>query len=124
MLQFQTWRADWESLDTERYLSNYARDFRSNGMDLAAWQEHKRRVNEGKAWIKVSLNNVSIFRSPGQQSLIAVTYQQDYRSNNLTQRTRKRQYWVMEDGRWRIAYEAPARGAKLVLPESFPGKSQ
>ena len=124
MLQFQTWRADWESLDTERYLSNYARDFRSNGMDLAAWQEHKRRVNGGKAWIKVSLNNVSIFRNPGQQSLIAVTYQQDYRSNNLAQQTRKRQYWVMEDGRWKIAYEAPARGAKLILPESFPGKSR
>jgi hypothetical protein len=93
-------------------------------MDLAAWQEHKRRVTGGKTWIKVSLNNVSIFRSPGQQSLIAVMYQQDYRSNNLAQQTRKRQYWVMEDGRWKIAYEAPARGATVILPESFPGKSR
>jgi len=117
--QLKTWRTDWESLDPERYFAHYAREFRSNGMDLAAWQEHKRRVNGGKAWIKVSLNNVSIFRSPGQQSLIAVTYQQDYRSNNLAQQTRKRQYWVMEDGRWKIAYEAPARGSVIALPESF-----
>lgn len=124
MRQVEAWRADWESLDPDRYLAHYARDFRSNGMDVSAWQEHKRRVNAGKAWIKVSLNNVSAFRSPGKQSLIAVTYQQDYRSNNLNQQTRKRQYWVVEDGRWKIAYEAPARVAKLVLPESFPGKSR
>ena len=120
--QLEAWRTDWESLDADRYLAHYAREFRSNGMDLAAWQEHKRRVNGGKAWIKVSLNNVSIFRSPGQQSLIAVTYQQDYRSNNLAQRTRKRQYWVMEDGHWKIAYEAPIRGYRVALPESYPGK--
>lgn len=123
MLQFQTWRSDWESLNTGEYLSHYARDFRSDGMDIAAWQEHKRRVNAAKTWIKVTLENVSVFRSPGKQDLMAVTFDQDYRSNNLTQRTRKRQYWVVEDGRWKIAYEAPARGAKLVLPESFPGKS-
>jgi murein L,D-transpeptidase YafK len=117
--QLEAWRTDWESLDPDRYLAHYAREFRSNGMDLAAWREHKRRVNGGKTWIKVSLNNVSIFRSPGQQSLIAVTYQQDYRSNNLAQQTRKRQYWVMEDGRWKIAYEAPARASAVALPESF-----
>ena len=66
---------------------------------------------------------MSAFRSPGNQSLIAVTFDQDYRSNNLTQQTRKRQYWVMENGRWKIAYEAPIRNAVLALPESFPGKS-
>ena len=124
MLQFQTWRADWESLDTDRYLSHYARDFRSDGMDNSAWDARKRRVNGGKTWIKVALANVSVFRSPGKQDLVAVTFDQDYRSNNLSQQTRKRQYWVMEDGRWKIAYEAPARGAKLILPESFPRKSR
>jgi len=124
MLQFQTWRADWESLDTDRYLAHYARDFRSDEMDISAWSAHKQRVNAGKTWITLSLNNVSAFLDPGKQNLVAVTFDQDYRSNNLTQRTRKRQYWVMEDGRWKIAYEAPARGAKLILPESFPRKSR
>jgi murein L,D-transpeptidase YafK len=124
MLQFQTWRTDWESLDTDRYLSHYARDFRSDGMDISAWSTHKQRVNAGKTWITLSLNNVSAFLDPGKQNLVAVTFDQDYRSNNLTQRTRKRQYWVMEDGRWKIAYEAPARGARLILPESFPRKSR
>ncbi len=121
--QLETWRGDWESLDTERYLAHYARDFRSDQMDLAAWQAHKRKVNAGKTWIKVSLNNLSVFRSPGKQGLIAVNFDQDYRSNNLVQQTRKRQYWIEKDGRWKIAYEAPTRGSKVILPESFPGKS-
>lgn len=120
--QLEKWRSDWESLDMERYLSYYARGFRSDGMDLAAWQAHKRNVNKGKTWIKVSLNNMSVFRNPGKQSLIAVTYDQDYRSNNLTQRTRKRQYWTVEEGRWKIAHEGPVRRAALALPESFPRK--
>lgn len=46
-----------------------------------------------------------------------------YRSNNLAQRTRKRQYWIVEDGHLKIAYEAQVRGARLALPESFPGRS-
>lgn len=31
---------------------------------------------------------------------------------------------MMEDGRWKIAYETPVRGRKLALPESFPGKGR
>ena len=119
--QLEAWRADWQSLDSARYLGHYARVFRSDGMDLAAWQAHKRRVNAAKSWIEVSLANMSVFRSPGKQSPIVVTFDQDYRSSNLVQKTRKRQYWVEEGGRWKIAYEAPVGAAKLALPESFPG---
>jgi len=122
--QMESWRTAWESLDTDHYLAHYARDFRSDGMNIAGWSAHKRRVNAAKTWIKVAPTNVSVFRTPGRQDLIAVTFDQDYRSDNLAQQTRKRQYWVMEDGRWKIAYEAPIRSAVLALPESFPGKSR
>lgn len=122
--QLEEWIADWESLDAARYLAHYARDFRSGGMDLAAWREHKRRVNATKSWIKVSLLNLSVFRAPGAPGVIAVTFDQDYRSSNLAQKTRKRQYWVEEDGRWKIAYEAPVAAAILAMPESFPNASR
>jgi murein L,D-transpeptidase YafK len=121
MRQLEAWRKDWESLDTGRYLAHYSRDFRSGSMNIAAWREHKQRVNAAKTRIKVSLANVSVFRNPGKQSLIAVTFDQDYRSNNLAQQTRKRQYWIEEDdGRWKIVYEAPIRRPVLAMPESFP----
>jgi hypothetical protein len=29
----------------------------------------------------------------------------------------------MEDGRWKIAYEAPVGRAPVALPESYPGRS-
>ena len=77
-------------------------------------------MNAGKAWIKLSLVNLSALRSPAKQDLIEVTFDQDYRSSNLSQRTRKRQYWVREEGRWKIAFEAPVGAARLLLPESYP----
>jgi murein L,D-transpeptidase YafK len=120
MRKLEAWRADWESLDPERYLSHYAREFRSKKMNLKAWRQHKLRVNARKTWIKVALNNVSAYRSPSQQDLIAVTFDQDYRSSNHAVRTRKRQYWVMEDGGWKIAYEDSVRRPRVILPESYP----
>ena len=120
MSELDAWRGDWESGNSERYLSHYAREFRSGGMDYAAWSAHKRRVNALKRWIKVSLGNVSVFRYPGNRTLMVVSFDQNYRSNNLTQHTRKRQYWIKEGERWLIVEEAPVGGASVAFPESFP----
>ncbi len=117
--RLEAWLTDWQSRDAERYLSHYAPDFRSGGMDLAAWRAHKLRVNAAKTWIKVSLSNLSVFRAPGAPGVITVSFDQDYRSSNLAQQTRKRQYWVEEGGRWKIAYEAPVTDAVVALPESY-----
>jgi murein L,D-transpeptidase YafK len=121
LAQLEGWRRDWESRDTDRYLTHYAAGFRSNGKRFNGWKEHKRRVNAGKTWIKVRLEDVSVFRDPGAKNLISVTFDQDYRSSNLSQRTRKRQFWTLEGGRWKIAYEAPVHAPVLGLPESYPG---
>jgi murein L,D-transpeptidase YafK len=117
--QLERWLADWVSLDTGRYLGHYARAFRSDGMDLGAWQAHKRRVNAAKSWIRVAATEMSVFRSSAKGSPIVVTFTQDYRSSNLSQRTRKRQYWIEEEGRWKIAYEAPVGRPVVALPESY-----
>jgi murein L,D-transpeptidase YafK len=106
--QLEQWRSDWETRDADRYLSHYARSFSANGENLAAWSVHKRQVNSGKTWIKVGVRNVSVFRNPGKEDLVVVTFDQDYRSNNLSNTMRKRQYWTREDGRWRIVYEGSA----------------
>ena len=120
--QLEAWRADWESRDADRYLAHYGPQFRSDSMNFAAWGAHKRRVNTGKNWIKIGLSNFSIIRSPGKEELMVVTFNQDYRSSNLAQQTRKRQYWLRQGATWKIVYEGPTRGAPVALPESFPGK--
>jgi murein L,D-transpeptidase YafK len=103
----EAWRADWESRDTAKYLSHYAAKFHSGDQDLPAWSAHKRKVNAGKQWIKVGLNRVSMFQYPREQ-FVVVGFDQDYRSSNLSNVMRKRQYWVREGARWKILYEGGA----------------
>ena len=103
---FGRWKADWESLDTKRYLAHYSPNFRSEHRDFATWSARKRKVNSGKSWIKVGVGEVSLFAYPGSQDLMMITFEQDYRSNNLSNRTLKRQFWAREGGHWRIVHEA------------------
>ena len=103
--EIESWRSDWESLDTERYLTHYSGKFSTDGENLVNWSRHKRKVNSGKSWIKLKLSNFSVFRNPGKEELVVVTFDQDYRSSNLSNKMKKRQYWTKEGGKWRIIYE-------------------
>jgi murein L,D-transpeptidase YafK len=102
------WRRDWESLDTERYLSHYAPQFSNGEQSRAAWAAQKRAVNSSKTAVKVKLSNISVFRYPGKENMAVVTFVQDYRSNNLSHQMRKRQYWMQESNTWKIVYEGAA----------------
>ena len=99
------WRKDWESLDTDRYGRHYSTRFAADGQNQNQWIDHKRKVNTGKSWIKVGTQNLSMFRNPGKEEYVVVTFEQDYKSSNLSNLMKKRQYWVKEDGRWKIIYE-------------------
>jgi len=103
--EIEAWRKDWESRDVDRYLSHYSRSFRNNEGDFALWSKQKRLVAASKAWVKVELSKLSVFRNPGKEDMIVVTFEQDYRSNNLSNVLKKRQYWIKEGGRWKIIYE-------------------
>lgn len=118
--QLEQWRRDWESRDLSAYLSHYSKSFRADGMDYAAWADHKKRATGSKKWIKVDLSSVGILRNPGPHAVMVVTFEQHYRSDRLSQRSRKRQYWILEDGRWKIGYESQLKQPALVLPESYP----
>ena len=103
---FQKWRADWESRDIDRYFAHYAANFRSETRSIDAWKAQKRKVNAGKTWIRVGTHDVSLFAYPGERPMMMVTFEQDYRSNNLSNKTHKRQFWVREGNAWRIVHEA------------------
>jgi murein L,D-transpeptidase YafK len=101
---FEAWRTDWESRSSDKYLAHYAARFHSDDQNLAVWSEHKRKVNAGKSWIKVGVSRVSMIQYP-REKFVVVNFDQDYRSSNLSNVMRKRQYWIKDDGRWRILYE-------------------
>jgi murein L,D-transpeptidase YafK len=104
----EQWRADWQSRDTEKYLAHYSAKFNAARQDFAAWSTHKRKVNSGKSWIKVGVSRVSMFRYPRERDFVVVTFDQDYRSDGLSNAMRKRQYWVKDGARWKILYEGAA----------------
>lgn len=99
------WRSDWESRDVGRYLKHYSKQFKTKDQSLEQFAQQKQQVNVGKEWIKVKLSNVSMFRNPGKEDVVVVTFEQNYQSNNLNNQMTKRQYWISEDGTWKIIYE-------------------
>lgn len=105
-----SWRRDWESMSFERYSRHYSKSFVSDGLGRVAWLQKKRRINAAKSYIKVNFSNLSAFAYPGEQNLLVLTYDQNYRSSNFNDKSKKRQYWRQEsDGRWRIIFEEEAR---------------
>ena len=104
----EAWRRDWESRNTDAYLGHYARTFKSSGMNLAQWSAQKRQVNAGKNWIKVKVADVSLLLYPGKEDIAVATFEQNYDSNNLSNRMMKRQYWIRENNHWHIVYEGAA----------------
>ncbi|MCP5151661.1 MAG: L,D-transpeptidase [Ectothiorhodospiraceae bacterium] len=87
------WRRSWESRADGEYARFYASDFTGAGLGRQQWLEHKRRVNAGKRFIRVALDDLSAFEYPGEDGLVVVTFEQSYRSDNFSERARKRMYW-------------------------------
>ena len=105
MQEIEQWRKDWSSLNTQAYLKHYASSFSSGSADYSAWAKQKQLVNSGKSWIKVGISNVSVFAYPDQPNMVVVNFEQDYNSNNLANKMKKRQYWIKQKNIWQIIYE-------------------
>jgi len=106
--EVEQWRKDWASRDTDAYLRHYSSKFATNNMDYPTWAKQKEQVNGGKSWIKVGVSNVSIFTYPEQPHMVVVNFDQDYSSSNLSNRMKKRQYWIKQNNLWQIIYEGAA----------------
>lgn len=106
----ESWRSDWSSLDTVKYLSHYAADFSSgDGMNLEAWRAYKTKVNATKKNINVTIKQVALFRYPKTTNLYLVRFLQQYQSNNLSENTMKEQYWRKKENGWEIVYEGKVK---------------
>jgi murein L,D-transpeptidase YafK len=105
----EDWRRDWQSQDTDAYLSHYSDQFFTQTANLDEWSKEKRRIQAYKMHVEIQLSNVSMFRYPNsQQQMAVVNFDQDYKSDNLDSKMRKRQYWIFENQRWKILYEGAA----------------
>jgi murein L,D-transpeptidase YafK len=105
------WRQDWESKDHSRYISHYSKTYKDGSRNYDSFSAYKERVNSAKEYIKVGIDDLSLFTYPNNPDLMVATFRQDYQSNNYKGESIKRQYWVREQGEWKIAFEGdPSKG--------------
>ncbi|WP_028470318.1 L,D-transpeptidase family protein [Neptunomonas japonica] len=107
----EQWRVDWESQEHSRYITHYSKKYSDGVRNYQAYSDYKKRINASKEFIKVDLKDISLFRYPNDPNLMVATFNQNYESNNYAGESVKRQYWVKEEGQWKIAYEGkPSKG--------------
>ncbi len=111
--RLEHWRRTWESGNLDAYIANYGDGFSSDNPDLAEWAQHKGQVDVSRNRVKVNISNVSMFLYPGRDDLAVVNFDQEYSSSELSNKIRKRQYWMKESqsGRWKIIHESAAEAA-------------
>jgi murein L,D-transpeptidase YafK len=102
LAQLNTWKADWEARDPDRFLRHYSTAMTSgNG---AGWARDKRRNILEKDWIHLTLSDISLFLYPGGE-MAYTEFTQRYSSDKLSNVSSKRLYWRLEKGAWRVALE-------------------
>jgi murein L,D-transpeptidase YafK len=108
----EEWRRDIESLNADRVMNNYSKQFKSErGEDLDAWLgKHKQSMN-GVKDLSITLRDVTHFIYPGRNDMIVSTFTQESLIGKSRTTIRKRQYWAKEGAQWKIVYELNLTGA-------------
>ena len=102
----EDWRTDWVSQNTDKYISHYSKDFFYSDGGLEKWADYKRGIQASKSKVSILINDVSMFSYPNVKgAVVVVNFEQDFKSASLQNKMRKRQYWQIENNRWKIIYE-------------------
>jgi murein L,D-transpeptidase YafK len=104
----KSWGKAWESGNTSKFMSYYASDFiNSDGMNYQSFKRQKEKVNRGKKFIRVAIENQAILLLQEKGAQIAVVrFTQQYRSSNYTSDSRKLFYLKKGEAGWRIIGES------------------
>ncbi|MFV1983323.1 MAG: L,D-transpeptidase family protein [Thiohalomonadales bacterium] len=109
MASINKWRDDWQSMNIDKYLSHYSKDFFTPSHNVTTWKNRKRYLAKSKTYQKISLSDVSLFLYPSNKKkksdIVVVRFKQDYKSNNFSSEMNKRLYLRKEANQWQILYE-------------------
>ncbi|MDA9210858.1 L,D-transpeptidase family protein [Methylophilaceae bacterium] len=102
----QNWKQSWSSKNYEDYLNFYSINAKYNNLSYKKWTFLKKNVFIKSKNIKISINNIAIYEYPSlKDQLRLVIFNQDYRSNLITNKTKKQQIWKKKGMKWKIIYE-------------------
>jgi len=102
------WGKAWESGNVKAFMGHYSSDFvNADGMNYQAFKRQKERVNSGKKFIRVQIENPSVQLVQQEKGQIAVIrFMQRYRSNNFESNSRKIFYLKKGQAGWHIIGES------------------
>jgi hypothetical protein len=99
----ESWRKAWEDKKLEAYIAYYHPAFRGEGKDLAAWKNHKDRLN--KRYRKISVNISSLKVKAIESGRSCAYFKQAYRSDSFRSDRYKRLEFMKKDTSWKIFRE-------------------
>ena len=110
------WHNSWENKELLNYMSCYAKDFRSKGMNWLQWKKYKDRLNKRNNKINIAISGVQGFE---HDSYYVVVFRQDYHSDLLKSSGVKKLYLQEGDEGLKIIGEVwnPLRGDYLPTRE-------
>lgn len=105
----ENWRRDWESMNMNKYLSHYEKEFWSSSHNLKTWSARKRLLAKNKTHQSVNLSDMSVLVYPNdkknKKQIAVVRLHQNYKSNNFKSEMYKRLYLTKVEQDWKILYE-------------------
>jgi murein L,D-transpeptidase YafK len=106
------WKKAWQDKDLNGYMTAYAEDFISLGLDRDGWRRHKSKINRRYREIRVEFRNLKI--RLWSQKKATVSFDQEYRSDMYYDRGKKTIQLVKRNGKWKIKTEkwVPLRGKR------------
>jgi murein L,D-transpeptidase YafK len=97
------WKKAWQDKDLNGYMTAYAEDFVSPGLDRDGWRRHKSEINRRYRKIRVEFSNVKIRLL--SQKKATVSFVQEYRSDMYYDKGKKTIQLVKRNGKWKIKTE-------------------
>ena len=102
-----SWKKAWESLQIDRYLYHYSKDFlTSNKIDWDTYKKIKINVNKNKTFIHIKTERPFVILSPNRGGNLAVVrFFQKYSSDNYSDESMKALYLQKNGTEWKIIGE-------------------
>lgn len=100
------WKTAWEHTagkngNIEAYMSFYADDFNSQGMDKSRWRIDKAQKNRLKDWIRLELKNIRLV-GPAVPDRVTVVFLLVYDSSNYSDETHQVLTLIKDADSWKI----------------------
>lgn len=74
----EEWRKNWESQNLDVYIQNYAEDFAVPPYNKATWLDHKQKLKERYAYVKVKTSDANVLQHKKQY---VIQFVQEYESD-------------------------------------------